>query len=816
MKPAILLITIGLFFSSAKAQVQSPFKIKGEVSDNMSGPIEAATVLLLGRADSAVVAKTSTDSKGVFLLENLKEGIYHVKVSMMGHSAVTLRNIRLSAADPVVTLPKVTLRTSSRVLKEVAVTGQKSFIEQKTDRTVVNVDALISNTGTNALEVLEKTPGVTVDQNGNISLKGKSGVMVLIDDRPTYLSSAELAAYLKSLPSGSISQVELITNPPAKYDAAGNAGIINFKTKKSKINGINGSISTTLGKGVYWRNNESINLNYRVNKFNFFTNASFNLHDTWRRLELERRYFTNDGRLNSVFLSTSMFYPEGRTPNVKLGADYYLSDKTTLGIVLNGSYNMRQESRPVNSELFNGAGSIDSSITAINEEENVFKNRSVNLNFNHQYDSTGKSLSLNLDYVKYNSAADQSFINEIFWGNNTLKSWEQIGADLPSIINIYSAKADYSLPLKGKAKLETGIKTSYVSTDNEARYYNFENGIPEADLERTNRFKYKENINAAYLNYNNEFGRLSVQTGLRLENTNGTGDQLGNAIKQDSSFKKNYTSLFPTAYLSYKLDTAGKHLLNFSYGRRISRPYYQDLNPFIFMLDKFSYFMGNPLLKPEFSNNFELSYNQNNQFTITLMYNFATDVFNEVVQQKGNVLTSTTGNIGKRSDKGISINATIKKGEWWKLNLYSEVVRNKFEGQLPSGELRSGSTAFRIRPNNQFTFKKGWSAELTGFYNSAVAYGQFDVEAFWGADAGVQKKILADKGTVKLSMRDIFHTIEPRGTINNITGAQAFFHNFLDTRVVTASFTYSFSKGVAGKTKQSVGGADAEQDRVKN
>jgi hypothetical protein len=749
-------------------------------------------------------------------MENLKAGAYSLKISMVGYTTSRINNITIKGTNGLVEVPKVTLRSSSNMLKEVSVVGQKSLIEQKTDRTVVNVDALISNTGTNALELLEKTPGVTVDQNGSISLKGKSGVMVLIDDRPTYLSGADLAAYLKSLPSGTISQVELITNPPAKYDAGGNAGVINIKTKKSKINGMNGSVSTTVGKGAYWRNNESINLNYRINKFNFFTNASFNMQDSWRRLELERRYFEADGSLNSVFSSTSLFYPEGMTPTLKLGADFYSSDKTTFGIVLNGSYNKREESRPVNSELFDGNGATDSLINARNGEENVFKNRSINLNFNHQYDSTGKSISIDLDYVKYNSAADQSFVNNIFYADNTLKSSETLGADLPSVINIYSAKSDYNLPLKGKAKIAAGIKTSYVSTDNAANYYNYINNVPSVDYDKTNRFRYKENINSAYLNFNKDFQRLSIQTGLRMENTIGKGHQLGNALKADSSFRKNYTSLFPTAYLSYKLDTAGKSLLNLSYGRRIGRPYYQDLNPFVFLLDKFSYFSGNPLLRPEFSNNFELAFSRNNRFTITLLYNYATDVFNEIIQQKGNVFMSSTGNIGKRINGGVSVNATIKNGTWWVCNLYSEVIRNKFEGQLASGFLSSGSTAFRIRPNNQFTFNNGWSAELTGFYNSKVAYGQFEISSFWGTDAGIQKKILSNKGSIKLSARDIFHTIEPRGSINNIPNAQAYFHNYLDTRVVTASFTYSFSKGATGKKKEDTGGAGAEQERVKN
>ncbi|WP_423148268.1 TonB-dependent receptor domain-containing protein [Rubrolithibacter danxiaensis] len=817
MRSKILLLVPVLFFiASPLLCAQSAGKISGSIDDNTNQPLESATILLLKLPDSSLVKTSLSGTDGKFVFENLKEGSYSLKVSMMGYTSFRSKNIVIDAANPHIELPVITLQTNPNMLKEVAVLGQKSLIEQKTDRTVVNVDALISNTGTNALELLEKTPGVTVDQNGSISLKGKSGVLVLIDDRPTYLSAADLAAYLKSLPSGTINQIELITNPPAKYDAAGNAGVINIKTKKSKINGINGSFSASIGKGVYWRNNESINLNYRINKFNFFTNASFNMQDSWRQLDLERRYFQPDGTLNSVFASTSFFYPEERTPTLKAGIDYYLSDKTTIGIVLNGSYNTNDESRPVNSELFNGTGSIDSLIYATNGEDNVFKNGSINLNFNHQYDSTGKSLSFDLDYVKYNSGTDQSFRNNIFFPDNTLKSSEILKADLPSVINIYSAKADYTLPIKGKAKIAAGVKTSYVSTDNAANYFNYINNVPSVDYNKTNRFRYKENINAAYLNFNKDFRRLSLQTGLRLENTIGDGHQLGNAAKPDSSFRNNYTSLFPTAYLSYKLDTGGKKLLNFSYGRRIGRPYYQDLNPFVFLLDKFSYFSGNPFLKPEFSNNFELSFNQNNRFTLSLLYNYATDVFTESIEQKGNVFVSSTGNIGKRINAGVSVNTTLKKGSWWMCNIYAELMNNKFRGDLPSSTLNSGSTYFSIRPNNQFTFKHGWSAELTGFYNSKSTYGQFEIGSRWAVDAGIQKKILSNKGTLKLSARDIFHTIEPSGKITNIPNAEATFHNYLDTRVVIASFTYSFSKGTAAKSKQNTGGADEEQQRVKN
>src|SRR5690606_23577658 len=426
------------------------------------------------------------------------------------------------------------------------------------------------------------------------------------------------------------------------------------------------------------------------------------------------------------------------------------------------------------------------------------------------------SLSADFDFIKYNSNTNQSFLNNIFFADNTIKNSETISADLPSVINIYSAKTDYEHPLPGKAKIAAGLKTSYVSTDNAADYFIYENNIPSVDYDKTNRFKYDENINAAYLNFNKNFPRILIQTGLRLENTRSKGHQLGNAMKPDSSFTKNYTSLFPTAYVSYKLDTAGKQTLNFSYGRRIGRPYYQALNPFVFLLDKFSYFKGNPFLKPEYSSNFELSYNYNNRFIVNLLYHYSNDIQNEMIEKNGITLTSTTGNLGERIRKGISINTVMKRGSWWNCNVYTEIMNNRNKGHLASGILNTNSTYMSIRPSSQFSFKNGWSAELSGFYNTKITDGQFEVAASGAVDAGVQKKLLSNKASIKLAARDIFRTIASKGIIHNIPNTDASFHNFMDTRVVTASFSYSFSKGEVSTRKRNTGGAADEMRRVGN
>lgn len=790
-------------------------QLQGKIVTTEQKPLEGIPVTLLLSADSSHIKTEITDNAGVFRFGNLKTTKYKVAITMMGYKPYQSQEIEITENQKTLVMEPIIMQAADIKLNEVNVIAKKNFVEYQIDRTVLNVDALISNAGTNVLEVLEKSPGVMVDQNGTISLKGQSGVLVMIDNRPTYLSPTALAAYLRSLPSNTIEQIELITNPPARYDAAGSAGIINIKTKKSKIRGLNGSVSLSPARSYYWRHNENLNLNYRDNRFNLFTNVSFNSQEQWRRLDIERRYYNENNALLSSFNQTTFFYPKNKTTNFKAGMDFYATSKTTFGIVFTGAYTRSKETRPVNSTILNASGVIDSLINADNSQRNRFNQNGINLNFSHQYDSTGRVLTLDLDYIDYNILTNQTFLNNFLGPQSEFKRREKITTDLPSSIQIYAAKTDYEHPLR-KGKLIAGFKSSFVNTDNAANYFLHNDESVSVDYDKTNRFRYTENINATYLNFNKDIhSRLSLQTGLRIENTNGKGHQLGNAVKQDSSFTLRYTSLFPTAYLSYKLDS-NNTTLNLSYGRRIGRPYYQDLNPFVFLLDKFSYFAGNPYLKPEFGNKFQLSLNYKNRFNLSFLYNYTTNMQSEVIEQAGDIFISRTGNISRLIWGGITLSANLKVGSWWTCNFYAEVIRNNFRGMPGDPNRTTASTYGYISPNNQFLFKKGWSAELSGFYITKSQSAQFDKSGLFLVNAAVQKKILANKGVIKLAIRDIFSSLEPNGNILNIPNAKAAYYNDADTRAVVATFTYSFSKGASSQRKRSIGGSGSEEQRVKN
>jgi hypothetical protein len=800
-----------LFITVVQAQTAS---VRGQILGSQKKSAAGISVSLLAKTDSSIQKTVVTDDNGNFLLSQVKDGDWLLLADAVGYKKYYAHVIILQQKNIVVPTFQL-LDAAAKELTGVTVTSNKSFTEQKIDRTVVNVDALISNTGTNALEVLEKTPGVLVDENGAITFKGKSGVLVLIDDKPTYLSATDLAAYLRSLPSSALDKIELMDNPPAKYDAAGNAGVINIKTKKTKTKGFNGSIAASYGQSFYWRTNKSINLNYYSGKINLFANLGYNINNGARKLEISRTYLSPSGTVNSVFKQENYFAPVGNGSNYKFGFDYYLTPKTTLGLVYTGNGWHRTEYKPTYSYLFNATAKLDSSILAESNSDYHFQKHGINLNYTHKFDSLGKTLSFDMDYINYRSNTEQSFLNTVYMPNGNQTSVQNILAKLPSNISIYAAKTDYAQPLPGKAKLEAGLKSSYVTSDNEANYFNLNNGVSSIDYTNTNHFIYKENINAAYVSVNKEFKRLTIQTGLRLENTNGNGHQLGNAIKPDSAFTNHYTNLFTTAYLSYKLDSAGDNLLNLSYGRRIDRPNYQDLNPFVFILDKFSYFAGNPFLRPQFANDYKLSFTHKNKFTIATYYAHFSDVQIETIEQNGSSFISRNGNIGDYYFASISLETTLKPAKWWTLNMYVEADYNNYKGKLYTGYINSSAKWIYGTANNQFTLGNGWSAELSGFYCGPRSNAQFDKIAFGQLNPAVQKKIWNNKGTIKLSGRDIFNTNTSTGNITNIPNVLASYRNYFYNQSFTLGFTYSFGTQL-NKEQRKVGSADSEAGRAGN
>ena len=805
-----LLAVMSILLSS---QAQSGGKITGSIKDGGNQKIiDAASVSLLKAKDSSLFKVAVVDAAGNFSFDNVKEGNYLVLATSVGHSKSYSSAFALTAAQPNTELGVMQLIPVGKNLKEVVVSSKKPFIERKADRTIINVESSITSVGSTALEVLEKAPGVTVDKDGNISLKGKQGVMIMMDGKPTYLSGPELTNLLKNMSAANIDQVEIMTNPSAKYDAAGKSGIINIKTKKIRQKGFNGSITSAIGQGIYPKTNNSLNLNYRTGKVNVYGSMSANYREGFQELDILRKYKNPDKTLKAIFEQNAFMKREGQNYSAKAGADFYLTSKTTLGVVLTGISSPNKNTGFNTSYLKSNTGIVDSIVTATNVEDAKWKNGGINLNFRHIFDSTGRELTGDMDYLNYNSNKDQQFVNSSYTPNWMLRSSDELKGGLPSTIKIYSAKLDYTHPFKNGVKIETGLKTSFVETDNTAGYYNVINGIKYADYEKTNRFDYKENINAAYFNLNWEMKKWSLQAGLRLENTIYQGHQFGNPQRTDSSFKNSYTNLFPTVFVGY--NPTEKNQFSFSYGRRINRPDYEDLNPFLFFLDKYTYGAGNPFLRPQYSNVFELNHTFKQFLTTTLNYSHTKDLFNETFEEKGFATVVRQGNYGYMNDASISVSAQVPVAKWWNANIYGEGKYNQFKGILYGEDLNVHATTLLLNVSNQFKFKKGWSAELSGFYRTKGIEGQIEIKSLGQMSAGVQKQVLKNKGTVKLNVRDILNTQRPVGNIN-FQNTEAHFSQTGDNRVATISFTYRFGKPIKGLQKRKTGGAGDEQNRVK-
>jgi outer membrane receptor protein involved in Fe transport len=815
MKKLSTLFSIAILFSFI-TQAQSG-RITGIVKDASMKGIHSATVSLYKLKDSSVAKFVATGQDGQYEFLGIADGKYFVSVSSVGYAKVASAPFEVSASNSTINVPSLVISEEAKDLTGVTVTAKKPFIEARPDKTVVNVDASPTSAGATVLELLEKSPGITVDNDGNISLRGKAGVIIMIDGKPTYLSSTDLANLLKNMPASQLEQIEIMTNPSAKYDAAGNSGIINIKTKKGRASGFNGSIMAGIttsffknGDALYVtpKSQNSVNFNYRKNKFNFFGNYNPNVYNGMGNLNIERKFFEDNGSLSGYSDVATRFKFGNHNHSLKLGVDLFADKKNTYGIVASG-FIFNGHPTPVTINTLSDANHVEtSSMVSLTENKIHFKNFSGNFNYRHVFDTAGTELTVDLDYIGYRNTSDMLLTTEFYDDMHQQSSDPlQLKGHLPSDINIYSIKSDYTHPFKG-GRLEAGIKSSYVKNDNIVDYQRFvaDNWAPDS---RSNHFIYDENINAAYVTVNKQLKKWTLQGGLRVENTIARGYQVTN----DSTFKRNFTDLFPNVYVTYALNQ--KNSLTLSYGRRITRPNYQDLNPFTYFLDSLSYRQGNPYLLPQFTNNIELTHTFNGKIITTLNYNNTTDVISQIFKQNSQtkIVYFTSDNVAKFINMGISITAPVTISKWWNANFFTNIYNNHYKGIYNAEPLDMSYTSFMVNITNTFTIKQGFSLELSGFYRGKGVDQLTLNEPIYQMSIGGQKSVLKNKATVRLNIRDPFAWQEYRG-VTEYGNIYAKIHSKFDVRQVTATFTYRFGKNIQQPQRRRNNATQDEQNRV--
>jgi hypothetical protein len=767
-------------------------------------PVSGATVRMIHAGK--VIGSMAAGNDGQAVFADLAKGTYSCLVSATAYQPATTGDYHLPGSDH----DTVVLQAAHDVLTEVTVNAHTPPLEVRREKTIVNVEASVTNAGATVEEVLERSPGVTMDKTGNISLNGRQGVLVMIDDKPTYLSGEDLVNMLAGMSASQVSKIELIFSPPARYDASGSAGIINIRTKKNSNNGFNGSITASYGQGVYPKFNNSLVLNYRKGQINGFFNYSNSDVKYLTDLYAYRKYYdAGNENVTAILEQPSYFTGNLENNTIRTGLDYTPSSRTSLGLVLTGVDIQRNGNNTSHANWESPDGTPDSSILTTSTPTNSFKNGAINLNARQALSGTTE-LSADLDYLHYRMEGKQHFDNQL-QGPGGYD--EVFRSDFPTTIDIYSGKLDGSMKIGSDANMQAGLKTSSSHTDNAAMYENWQNQQWVKDDSRSNHFTYKEDIYAAYASYDGKAGRFNYQGGVRYEYTSYTARQAGNSQQPDSNITRHYASLFPNGTLSYRMDSSNSIAL--IVGRRTDRPVYQNLNPFAYVINKYTYLAGNPYLLPQYTWNFEVSHQYKDLLTTGISYSLTTNYFSQLFLSDSTktILYYTQGNVGHVGTMGITVSLNLNPLNWWSLQL-SAVFNHKQLKGFNGNEYTSSINQLHVNVDNQLTFGKGFMGEISGFYNTRS---RVDIQELLYATgqlaAGVSKTVLKKKGTIRLNMRDIFYANAMEG-FTNFPNATEYYRFKRDSRVLTLTFIFRF--GQTFKSSRHEDGATEEKERVQN
>ncbi|MDD3195682.1 MAG: TonB-dependent receptor [Paludibacter sp.] len=753
--------------------------IKGKVVNDKNEPVEFATAVLLSPVTGEVVKGEVCNEKGEFNINKVDKGEYVLSVSMVGYKKVETQPLVVDGKRSVIE-QTIVLNEQAELLKTVEIVGNKEFIEQNVDKLVINPEASITSASENVYELLRKLPGVSIDNSDNITLKGMQGVRVLIDDKPTYLSAQQLASWLKSMQGKDVDKIEIIENPSARYDAEGNSGIINIKTKHVRAPGFNGAVNggLSLSERIGW--NGGINLNMNYGKINLYGNYSTYNWAGWNGMDAVRR-FTSTGMEGASHLIHNLGNYKGGSHTYKVGADYFIAKSHVISLMMRTSQGRNSEDMESKTIFVDQAQHHDSSLITLSDGNNDWKNNSYNLNYKWDIDTTGQVLLFDIDYARFrfNSYNDQEgtyYDAANTATNNKLLTITSQGND----IRIFTSKIDHTLPLSKTMTLESGVKVSEVTTES---FIDMDGSLSQHD-----HFIYSENIWAAYANARAQFNKTTLQVGLRLENTRTIGNSVEANIVNDTSYLK----LFPSVFVQQQLNERSS--LNFRYSYRIGRPSYHHLNPFKWMIDPYTFNLGNPNLKPQFTHTAALSHNLNNKLISNLGVNFTSGMFTEVIRQDdaSQTVYQTLENLSASTDLSLSETLQLQPLEWWRLN---GTVTGMYKTITMKAESADALSKFSVMAtmSNNFTLPLGIDLELSGRYMSEQLISNIILRPRYSFDIGVQKRLFNNQGTLKVALVDIFNT-NTGSAYAKYDNVDIEVKNTWDSRKLNLTFSYRFGK----------------------
>lgn len=780
--------------------------ITGHIKESNGTDLPYGSVALLRAKDSTLIKGTMADSAGSYRLEGIAAGNYLLLGRLTGYTPF-YKNVTVPGGQPNIIVVDLHMTTTVTELKSIDITARKPYIEMQADKTVLNVANNIAATGSTLFELLRRAPGMSADKDDNLIMMGKKGVEVWINGRPSFLSGEALINWLKGQPAETVSKIELITQPSARYDAAGGAGIINIRTKTNAGNGLNGSLFGSVGIGRYAKASAGTSLNFRQHKWNIFGDYNYYYGESYNELDVNSTVRKEKGM--EYTNRNSYWHPFTHNSNFKMGVDYQLTARTTLGVLVNGSLvntnsvtdgltTLRAPERPQADYLIAGT-----------DRQEHLRNFRYNMNLASELDTLGSSFNADIDVATYSKDRTEQIENK-FSDQGKPAIWQATIRNLvPADVNIFSVKADYTKYFNKSLKMETGFRFSHVKTDSDIRYDSLLGGKWTPDLMQTSHFKYTEQIKAGYFNLSKEWSHWSIQAGLRAEHTLSEGVSL----TLNQRVKRTYLNLFPTLFILHKINE--QHQVSYSYGRRIDRPSYQELNPFVFFIDPYTRMVGNPYLLPQFTNNIEVKYGFRQLFFASIQYSRTNQADNSLVMLDTltNIMSTRSDNNALSEQGALNLTASLHPASWWQVDATTLLSYDRYKSTTPGYQFVNQLISMNATVDQTFSLTRGWKVQLTSYYNTPMVSGQSRMVAIFSMNVGIQKSICDGQGRLRLYFQDPLNQQRWDSYIDQ-GNTKIKWVNRWENRRISLSFNWKFGNKQVKNARERAGGSEQERRRV--
>ncbi|AMQ55155.1 outer membrane beta-barrel protein [Algoriphagus sanaruensis] len=801
---AILTYMMGI--STLVAAPKEVSKISGKIEDQKGQPVPFANVALIS-PDGGLVDGAVSDEDGNFLIESTKTAKVNLVVSSIGYKNFTSATFDLAPGISK-DFGVVKIEDEMTGLDEVTVKASRPEIIIEADKTIVNIEGTVMAEGSNALDVIGRSPGIFVDSEGNINLNGRTGATVMINDRPTYMSATDLANFLRSMPADNIKSIEVINNPSARFDAEGAAGVINIQLKRNSVDGVFGNIQVGGQYNGQFAPNAGATLNIKKGKLSTNGTLNYNEYAVFNDLEIIRNFtleqgisnFNQDSRINSRY----------KTPSFNGSANYEIAKDQNLGLNVQASSSTDVNTNQSGTEITNPGQTENNYIESSNDSKGTRNRLFANLHYDAKLDTLGTKLSADVDYTIMDSESSSLLDNNYWTGNNPSNGTNDKLLTLNDMYyTIFTAKVDFVKPLKGGKMIETGLKGSWVESDNDLDLSRAQEEGPFNPDPNSNRFIYNENVLAAYFTLKGAINpNLSYQAGLRGEYS----DIVGNSVTLNQVNKQEYFNLFPSVFVQHKVSDSYQIVYNAN--RRITRPNYRLLNPFIYYIDPFTSEQGNPHLTPQYSTNFEMNHVVKGAYQFTIGYSVTENAFMQVFEQNQENRTTTTftDNFDKTKNANFRAILPFEVKKWWNMSNMLQANYNQFKSQIGQEFLDVAQVSYMARTQHNFTLPKGFRMELIGMYLSPQIWGQGQIKGFAWVDAGVTKSLMKDKLSLSVNGTDLFRSQIIRAKID-FADIDTGFRQYRSNQGVRFTLRYNFAKGESFRVRSNSGSTE-ERNRL--